>query len=680
MAISSTGIGSGLDVEGLVTQLMAAERQPTLNRLAQQESIIQAKLSAYGTLKGGIATLQSAAGDIKNPETFSKRKVDNSDSGAVGVTVTNNAPPGSFSFAVTELAQSHSLASQSIASQSDPMGTGTLTIRFGTTDYVAATDTYNSFSVNPDSASVSVTIDSSNNSLTGIRDAINAATDDVSAAIVNDGSGYRLLLTSTTTGQENSLEISVDDDDENDANLSGLSQFAFNASVSHFDQTVAATDASFTVNGLEVTSASNSVSSVIDGMSLDLKQVTTDPVVVTVKRDTDAIKSAVTKFVDGYRAFNNIVNQLGQFDEASQSGSILLGDSTLRTVSSRIRQMVTGVISGASTSFSTLSEIGITSDEYGNLNIDDAKLSAAIDDNMDELAGFFSVFGQLTDSEIDYGGASADTQTGEYDITVSQLATQGAFVASGVLPDFGGGGTLTIDDTNDELTFEINGLSGTSISLAQGVYSSGQDLADELQSKINGETTFKDAGVTVSVTYDAVADALTITSGSYGSESSVNVLAVDTSTATSLGFSVTNGTDGLDIAGTIDGLAASGSGQTLTGLSGDAEGLIITVTGGSTGSRGTVNFSRGLGDQLDTMINQLLATDGLVDAKTKGLTSSIDIIEKDREAHEFRMEKVEARYRSQFGALDALVASLQSTGSFLTSALASVPKPPSSSS
>ena len=143
---------------------------------------------------------------------------------------------------------------------------------------------------------------------------------------------------------------------------------------------------------------------------------------------------------------------------------------------------------------------------------------------------------------------------------------------------------------------------------------------------------------------------------------------------------MTNGTDGLDVAGTIDGLAASGSGQTLTGLSGDAEGLVLTVTGGSTGSRGTVSFSRGLGDQLDTMINQLLATDGLVDAKTKGLTSSIDIIEKDREAHEFRMEKVEARYRSQFGALDALVASLQSTGSFLTSALASVPKPPSSSS
>ncbi|MEM7366612.1 MAG: flagellar filament capping protein FliD, partial [Pseudomonadota bacterium] len=164
----------------------------------------------------------------------------------------------------------------------------------------------------------------------------------------------------------------------------------------------------------------------------------------------------------------------------------------------------------------------------------------------------------------------------------------------------------------------------------------------------------------------------------YGSEATVEIAAVDTGTATSLGFDVSAGTAGVDVAGTIAGVVAIGTGQVLAGAEGsDVEGLTLTVSGGALGPRGSIEFTRGLGDQLDGLLTGLLADGGLLDARTDGIESSLDDIEDDRTALELRIGTIEARLRSQFTALDTLVAQLQSTGSFLQNALASLPAPPS---
>ncbi|MEM7364698.1 MAG: flagellar cap protein FliD N-terminal domain-containing protein [Pseudomonadota bacterium] len=163
MQITATGIGSGLDIEGLVTQLIAAERQPVENRLNLKEATLQAELSAFGTLKGAVSGLQSSIADVRTLSTFQARQATSSNTDAVTVTATSSAATGAFSVGVTQLAQTHSLASVAFTSTDDVVGEGQLTFRFGTTDYVEGTDTYNSFALNPDSSTLNIAIDSTNN-------------------------------------------------------------------------------------------------------------------------------------------------------------------------------------------------------------------------------------------------------------------------------------------------------------------------------------------------------------------------------------------------------------------------------------------------------------------------------------------------------------------------------------
>ncbi len=676
MSITSTGIGSGLDVEGLVSQLVAAEDEPVKDRIAQEEAFLNAELSAYGTLNGALSGLQQSLGEARTASTFSRRTVSSTDSAALFASATSTAATGTYKVNVTSLASTQALASGSYTETSDVVGEGTLTFKFGTTVYDSGTDTYTSFTQNTESSTTSIVIDSSNNTLAGIRDAINEAEFGVSAVIVNDGTGYRLLLNTAETGAENSLEITVTgDSDANDTDNAGLSALSFNATAHHLDQTEAAQDAAFTINGLSITNPSNQVTSVLDGVTLNLTQQTEDPVTVTVAQDTAAVKSAIERFVNSYRAFNNVVNDLSRFDDTSGQGSIVLGDATLRNVSNQIRQLINSPVDNLSGTFSTLSELGITTDEFGNLNIDQTKLDAAIAENLSDVTGLFASIGTIADDTVEFVAATEDTLAGEYDIAISQLATQGAFTGNGVLPDFGSG-SVTIDGTNDSLTLEINGVEGSEILLTQAVYTSGAALAQELESRINGVSEFSNAGITVTVAYDQPTNSLSITSARYGSDSAVNVKTIDSSTAATLGFTVNDGVDGLDVAGTIGGVAGVGTGQTLKGAEGsDAAGLSLLISGGAIGPRGTLSFARGIADLLDSRITGMLSEDGLLDSRTNGINNSLERLEEDLARHEARIATIEARYRSQFGALDSLLAQLQSTGNFLTQALASVPKP-----
>jgi len=260
-----------------------------------------------------------------------------------------------------------------------------------------------------------------------------------------------------------------------------------------------------------------------------------------------------------------------------------------------------------------------------------------------------------------------ETVVASHAINISQIATQGQLIGAAA------GFPLDIDDDNDALTIKVDGVTSNSISLTQGTYASGADLAAELQARINGDAALAAAGAKVTVEFNT--DHFEITSDRYGSASTVEITAIDTNTTAELGFSVATGTGGVDVAGTIAGVAATGSGQILTGAAGsDAEGLKIEIRGGATGDRGTVDFSQGIAYQLNTMITNFLEADGSLDSRTDGIQDRIDDIDDQREALDFRMELLEARYRAQFNALDGLLAQLQTTSDFLTQQLASLPE------
>ncbi len=673
--ITANGVGSGLDIEGLVTQLVAAERSPAQNRLNRQEIQLKAKISAFGALKGSLSTFQAALSSLTDAQRFMARKVTVSQTGVLTATAGTRAVAGSYDVQVSQLARSHSLASGLYTSTGDVLGTGTLTFRLGTTDYDPLTDTYNGFTANSGAATATVVIDTSNNTVAGVRDAINAANIGVKASIVNDGSGYRLLLTSGATGAQNSLQVSVADDDGNHSDAAGLSALAFNGVATQMTQTVAAQDAALTINGLAVTSSSNTVSNAIDDVVLNLAALTSGaPVSINVAQDTAAVKAEVVAFVAAYNSFMDTVNSQTAFDPTTQVGGALLGDATLRTITRQIRELVGNAVPGLNGALTSFAAIGIVTESDGKLTLNNARFDSALAANFDGVAGLFAAKGSTTDSQLSYLRASNNTLAGSYAVTVDQLASRGLLAGAGVLPDFLSGGTVVIDNDNDTLGIRINGVLSGTVTLTQGTYTSGQSLAAEIQARINGDSVFLAGSIEVAVSYDGTGNRLLIESARYGSDSTVSIVEVDTNSAATLGLSVASGSAGLDAAGTIGGLAATGRGQTLIGANGSAvAGLEVQVLGGAVGARGTVDFSRGVASRLNLLLDNLLGSQNILDDRTGGLETRIERIGQQREVLDRRMAALEARLRAQFATLDSLLSQLQSTSGYLSQQLASLP-------
>jgi flagellar hook-associated protein 2 len=670
--LTATGIGSGLDIENLVTQLIAAERAPTDNRLTRQEAQLTAELSAFGAFKGALSGFQSSIADLNNLSKFGQYTASSSDNDVLGVSANSTAATGSYELAVTQLAKAHSVATGSYTSSSDTVGSGTLTIRFGATDYTPADpgpESYNTFTLNPERGVATIAIDSSNNSLEGVRDAINDADIGVSAAIVNDGSGYRLLLSSEATGAENSLEISVDDTgDSNNLDANGLSALAFNGSAANITQTVAAQDAVFSINGLSISSSENTASDVIDGVDIALKDLSgSTAITVTIAEDRDSVKKAIDSLVAGYNGFVQNVNALTAYNADTGAASVLQGDFSARSIASQMRRTLTDSVAGFNGPFSSLSEIGITTKADGSIELDSAQLDSALEDNFDQIAGLFTQVGLATDSSVNYVNATSETALGNYAVNVTQLASQGQlFAGAASFP-------LDIDADNDNLSIKVNGIESGSISLTQGNYASGDVLAAELQSRINGDSALADGGMAVTVVFNV--DHFEITSKRFGSDSTVEITSLDINSAGELGFSVGTGVDGVDVAGNIGGIAATGIGQLLSGATGsDMEGLQLIVDGGITGNRGEIAFSRGIAFQLNTLITGFLNSDGILESRTDGIQERVEDITDRREELSRRIDALEIRYRSQFNALDSLLSQLRTTSDFLTQQLASLPE------
>ncbi|GMQ88177.1 MAG: hypothetical protein BMS9Abin08_1404 [Gammaproteobacteria bacterium] len=662
--ITAPGLGSGLDVNSIVSQLVAVEQQPAAQRLDRSEADLQARLSAFGLLKSAISSFQGSLAALSSASGFQARTSQSSDPVVATVSASNAAAVGNFSLGVTQLAAAHSLVSDStlaaaqFTSSADVVGTGSLTFNFGTTTYDSGTDIYTSFVQNANKAAQTVQI--TDGSLSGIRDAVNAANIGVSASVVFDGTNYLLAFTSTDSGVASSLEITVADDDGNNDDTSGLSLFSFNATSNNLLQTQAAQDAQVTLNGIAITSTSNTLKDNLEGLTINL--LATGSSTLTVSKSTSVISTNINTFVEQYNNLVKTINDLSAYDPDTGVSGVLNGDAVLRTLDSQFRRILSSQVTGVPAEFSILANIGITrSTTDGTLVVDSTKLNDAINNNSDAVTGLFAAFGTSADSLINVTASTDNTLGGSYAINITQLATQGQLVGSAAA-------ALTITSgVDDTLTLSVDSTQ-TTVTLAAGTYTASTLIA-ELQSKINTSSVLQDANL--GVTVSEAGGVLTLTSNSFGSVSS---LSIDGGTAaTNLFGGAPTATGGVDIAGTIGGASATGSGQALTAVSGDANGLEVTVTGGLIGSRGVVNFSRGYADQLDSVLTGMLNSEGIFTSVTDSLNNRIKDIGEDRDALARRMVSYEARLRKQFTALDLLVSNLNATSSFLTSQLAALP-------
>lgn len=673
MAIAATSAttSTNIDVNGIVNQLMAVEQQP-INKLNAQEASYQAKLSAYGTISGALSGFQSAITILNSAVKAQALTATSSDATTLSATATSTAAAGVYGIDISALAQAHRLVAVGQASQTTAIGSGvstTLTFDTGTisggtfTPYNSTTNTggtYASSTFTSNGSGVkTVTIDSTNNTLQGIRDAINKASIGVTASIINDGSAtpYRLVLSSGSTGKASSMKISV----AGDATVSTLLA-QDPAAVQNLSETVTAQNSAFKVNGVGLSKSSNTITDAIPGVTLNLSKITTATTNLTIASDNSSVTNAVTGFVKAYNDLSKALKSVSSYNAATKQGAVLQGDATVRTIQSQIRSILSSTVSGVSGTLTNLSQAGISFQKDGTLAFDSAKLNSALSGSFSNVASLFGAIGTSTDSLISYSASSSNTQPGTYGVNITQLATQGSALGTTAVA----ASTIITPLTNDTLNLTVNGVSA-SITLTGGTYTP-QQLATEVQSRINASSGLSAAGITVTASIDA-SGMLSINTGNYGSATSV---AINSGTSVSALFGATaiTQTAGVDVAGTIGNAAATGSGQLLTASNGAANGLAVQVNGGAPGSRGTVSFSQGYAARLDNLVTSMLGRNGLVAGRTSGINNTIKDIGNRRNVLQQRLVSIEANYRKQYSALDVMLTSMNQTSTYLTQQLA----------
>jgi flagellar hook-associated protein 2 len=456
-------------------------------------------------------------------------------------------------------AKAHSVVTDAYSSFDEIIGTGKIQISFGEITYDGGGG-FLSQDVDPSKGGPPIVIDDSNKTLSGIRDAINDANIGAKASIINDGSGYRLVVTSEDTGANSGMRILTLDDAGNTA-TSGLSALGYNelqTGPGTLTETAKGMDAQLNVNGLTITRSSNSIEEVVPGVTLNLKGADVGkPVSVTVAPDVSGLQEKIQDFVNAYNEFKKFTDDLTSYNADTEQAGLLLGDSTVRSIQSQVRAMISQPIDGLTgTKYRSLTELGVNTDKDNDylLEFDPTVFSKAIKEERESVISILAKSGDASDAQIRYVNDSINTKPGTYGIEITQLATQAIYEGGSVAGlDFSS--PVIIDDNNNNFTLNLNGKN-EAITLTSGSYATGDELAKQIALQINSNDTYKTFSYGVSVAYSATDKNFNITSNKYGEDSKISFTSTDSNTANTLGFNITG-------KGTYEGVA-------LTTLNSDA--------------------------------------------------------------------------------------------------------------
>lgn len=768
MPVSSIdGIATGLDTTSIVDALLTFDKSRVTNLqndVTDRTNII----SNLQALQAKLLALNTQVKQLTRASVFQTASVAVSDDSILSAQTTGKVGTGSYNVQVLSVAKNHQLASQGIASDTgNILGTGTINLQVGS------------------GSQKTITIDASNNSLTGIRDAINGLKMGVTATIVNDGSSsspYRLLLTADKTGLKSAIAI--------DANLTGgvnldyenssfetpeklisattsTSQISLGATaanegsknktytftvdgtgtqtvgsdiitinwtdgtnsgsiavtqadtevalvgegadglklnfaagaltggdvfqISSFSPLVqAASDAKIAFGGTDsnespiiVTSDTNTFKSVIPGMSLNVLKKTGvgESVTVNASQDTGAVKDSIQSFIDAYNDVMKFINEQNSFDSDTESAGVLFGDYTLSTAASSITRALGSKISGIESNYNQLYSIGIRTIGSGQLAITNgSRLETALQDNLDDVIKLFTSSGSSSSNYVEYYDSTSKTKAGEkIQVQVTRAATQGALKGATITkPE---STPIVLTSQNNRLRFVIDGLVSDEIILDTGTYSSVDSLIEQIQTKIDEDAKIGPRNVQVEwVEGGSSTGYIKITSPNYGSTSSVNmVTSIANSAFTILGLAGGISSTGIDVEGTLNGEAATGKGQILTGNSGNktTDGLAVKVslTSGqlTEDAEAEVTVARGIAGRLQTVLDSLtLSQDGLIDRRIKSYKNQIEDINARIDDYNSRMETKRQSLFERFYAMEDAISQLNSQGQYLSAQLSSL--------
>lgn len=675
--IKSLGAGSGIDSSALVKQLTEIERTAPQERIDTKRTKAESQISDFGLLASAMDKVKSAVTALTAKEGLYSKSASYTDSDALVPTkLDTTVQTGAYAFEVKALAASQSLSFGGLTDPDDAVGEGVLTFKFGEWNRdVGGTPT--DFVLDAQAKTYSVTIDSSNNSLNGLKDAINNAGMGVQASVIFDGSGYRLVL-SAPSGASKEMEMTVAEAGGTPTNTdaNGLSRFGFNADIAGFAavEKQAGADAELVVNGLTVKRPTNQVTDVVGGLTLDLLKATPgETVTVTVTDDKTFAEEKIRGFVDAYNTFLEEIKPAFSYNKEEEKWGSLTNDSLAKSVMSRFRTIIGAAIPGLTNSnYSAVTNLGIRTELDGSLTINETDFQKAMGSNFADVQKLLAPYTHSSASDIKVNSFGKQTQAGSYDVVITTPPQKGYF--TGAVMD--AGVTFPNFDTtgkNYTFTLKVNGVESDNIQIPTDVvYASAGDLVTAMQSAINGDAKLQESGISVIVSHDADTNQLTFTSNRYGTASSVDVVSASGDAITDLGIAQGSGTNGVNVAGTVNGVVGFGLGNVLLPKLGEkSEGLSMIIGEAATGA--TVSFSRGFAGQMEELVGQFLQTNGLFDSREDVLERQLVDLDDQEDRLDRRMTAYQERLMQQFIAMESILNGLNSQGGFLENLIDTLP-------
>ena len=608
------GLSSGLDTTSIISQLMQLERQP-VRRFESRQAELRRVDAAWGEVSTSLSSVRAALDKIATPSKLDAfRTATSSNPDAVTVSKSGNPSFGNLAVTVDQLASTHQLGIAGYTSADDLVGAGTFTVQ---------------------NAEETVTVTTDGTTTLGqLAGQLQAAGGDVvTAQVVQVADGdVRLMLTASVSGSDGALTVS--------SRPGGMAAPT---------EVQAATDAQMTIGSgagaITLTRSSNTVDDVIEGLTLELRQVSTDPVQLVVDRDTDGVVEATKTLVEATQAALSKLRDLVRYDPETGKSGVLQGDPTARAIIDDLRQSMSTRFAGGNPAYPTLSSIGISVDRYGEVSLDETALRSALADDFDAVTSLLTTQTGSTDPSLSVSSYGSDTVSGTYSVNITQPATKARAVDVNYSAPALFTRNVTISYDGQDVVAEIR--PGDSIT--------------EAVTSIN--SALSAAGITTLAAHDVGGD-LVVESELWGS-------AGDFTLDDGLGgFGAA--TPGQDVQGTFtdaDGntYAAEGSGRRLTGTEGGADGLSLLVTATAAGALGDVTVERGLTGLLDLALDETEGFDGSITRARGFLDGRIRDLDDQIAAFEVRLESREITLRRQFTALESSLARLQSQGNWLAS-------------
>jgi flagellar hook-associated protein 2 len=615
------GLASGLDTNSIVSQLMQLERIP-LTQVQSRRATYQTKNDAWNQISTKLSdfrTKMRAIDDDSDWKSFAKATSSNTD--AVGVSVSGSPSETNVSFTVQRLATSHQMVTDSaLTSPSDLVGTGTFEFTLNGTTHSVTTD--------------------GSTTVADLAAKINQLDAGISANVITvDTGAVELLFSADSSGDDGVFTTNTD--------LTALG--AVNVAQQGYDSQIVVGSGP---GAITIERPTNTITDFISGIAIDLKQTTSSPVSVAASKDNDAIVSKVRDMVTSMNsALSFIESKTKTATEGGTSAGPLAADSTARGLKLSLRSAMSGAVAGLSGSYTTASSVGISLNRDGSISFDETKLRSALESDYEGVKALFARTTSSTDSRVTVSRAANSDVDGSHTVQITQAATKASVTGS------------LYDPPLVDASFDITTGSKT----ATVVVAAGADI-DTAINAINAALV--DAGIQTIVAVSESGNII-MSATRHGSSESFTVGAND--------FGLAGTFTGQDVAGTIDGAPATGSGRSLSGV-GDLDGLILSITAsdaqvasaGGTLDLGSVTVQSGLASNFTELLDGILDTGGTIDRATDRWDAQMKLADERIDQLQQRLTDREAALRRQYTSLETTMARLQSVASQLSSGLSSL--------